>query len=175
VTVTWPTIPGRIYEIQTRDGLEAPWISTNLAPVRAQSSRAYASDLFGDPPLPVRFYEVLAQPVLPGNTGPITSNTIVELEKVLGLTFTPAQRTQLTAALSSNRAAFESMRKTRLDNSARLPLLFDVLPAGFSLPTNQSAITWTFIINRRGTIVDKHLGYEEEQQFEAQVKPLLKE
>jgi hypothetical protein len=143
VTLTWPTAPGRIYEIHTRDGLEAPWITTNLAPVRAQSSRAAASDLFGDPPHSVRFYEVLAQPGPPGNTSPITTNTVVELEKVLGLTFTPTQGSQLTTNLVLNRTVFESMRQTRLDNSARLPLLFDVLPAGFSLPTSQAAITWS--------------------------------
>ena len=37
------------------------------------------------------------------------------------------------------------------------------------------AIPTTFIINRRGEIVSKHLGYTEEKQFEAEIKPLLKE
>lgn len=30
VTISWSTIPGRNYDIQTRDGLDAPWVSTNV-------------------------------------------------------------------------------------------------------------------------------------------------
>ncbi len=35
------------------------------------------------------------------------------------------------------------------------------------------AIPTTFVIDRKGMIVGKHLGYEEKQQFEAEIKPLL--
>ena len=37
------------------------------------------------------------------------------------------------------------------------------------------AIPTTFIINRQGMIVGKHLGYKTEQQFETEIKQLLKE
>ena len=36
-------------------------------------------------------------------------------------------------------------------------------------------IPTTFIIDRQGMIVGKHLGYEEKQRFEAEIKPLLKQ
>jgi hypothetical protein len=37
------------------------------------------------------------------------------------------------------------------------------------------AIPTTFVINRVGMIVSKHVGYEEEHAFETEIKPLLKE
>src|SRR5262249_43647787 len=96
-----------------------------------------------DPEIPVRFYQVLAQPVPPGNANPITSSVMIEMEKVLGLTFTPAQRSQLLTGLISRRGIYEAMRKVQLLNSDAPALVFDPRPAGFVMPTERKPTTWS--------------------------------
>src|SRR5262245_15364305 len=143
VSLSWPAIPGRTYEVMTRDGLEAPWLSTNLAPMRARSTQASASDSILDPSVPIRFYQIRAQPVPAGNTNAITTATVAEVEKVLGLTFTPGQRSQLLSGLASRRSSYGVMRKTRLLNSDSPVLIFDPRPPGFTMPMEQKLIVWS--------------------------------
>lgn len=141
--LSWAAIPGRTYVVRTRDGMDAPWLTTGLPSVKAQSTRASSNSDIVTPGVPVRFFQIQAQAVPTGNTNPITSTTVAELETALGLTFTPAQRSQMLNALSSSRATYETMRKIRLLNSDSPALVFDPLPDGFRLETTQNPIMWT--------------------------------
>ncbi|MHC1766459.1 MAG: amidase [Verrucomicrobiia bacterium] len=142
VVVSWPAIPGRTYEVLTRDSLDSPLLSTNGAPVKARSTIASAATTIQED-VAARFHQVRAQAVPRGNTNRITSTSVIELEKVLGLTFTPAQRSEVVSSLSSYRASYEAMRKIRLLNSDPPALVFDPRPPGFVMRTEQTPIRWS--------------------------------
>ena len=143
VTISWPAIPGRIYDIQTRDGLEAPWVNTNVAAVKARTTQGSLAFDVADSEVPVRFFQVREQLGLPGNNAAFTSVTVAELEKVLGLTFTSGQRSQILSALSTSGATFQTIRRTRLLQSDSLPFVFDPRPDGFTIESTQDPITWS--------------------------------
>src|SRR5689334_4774190 len=63
VDVSWSSVPGRSYQLVTRDGLESPWTATNVPPIKARSTRVTITNAVDDPDVPVRFYRVLAPPV----------------------------------------------------------------------------------------------------------------
>ena len=145
VVVTWQTTPGRTYELFTTEILPGPWVPTALGPVRAQTTRVNVPEDVG---LPSLFYSVREQPVPPGNTAAITAATVAETEKILGLTFTSAQRTQMLEYLTAtfqdmNRTTYEAMRRHRLNNSDAMALVFDPRPAGFVFETEQALIAWS--------------------------------
>jgi Asp-tRNA(Asn)/Glu-tRNA(Gln) amidotransferase A subunit family amidase len=77
---------------------------------------------------------------------PITSATIAELEKILALTFTPAERDQMLTLLNGGGASspqsYETLRQYPLLNSDPLPLLFHPLPLGFIRAPAQQPIVW---------------------------------
>lgn len=140
VKLSWPSIPGKTYEVWTTAALGEAGMTTNQPPLKARST---ITELTRLAELPQTFYRIREQAVPPGNTGAITATTVAELEKMLGLTFTPAQRTQLAGYLTDQRATFEAMRKTRLLNSDPPSLVFNPIPAGFVLETTQHPISWS--------------------------------
>jgi Asp-tRNA(Asn)/Glu-tRNA(Gln) amidotransferase A subunit family amidase len=145
VVVTWQTTPGRTYELFTADELPGTWVAADGGPVRARTTRGSMAE---DSGAPARYYSVREQPVPPGNTTAITATTVAETEKILGLTFTSSQRTQMLEILTAtfqdiNRTTFEAMRRHRLENSDPLALVFDPRPTGFSLEAEQRPIVWS--------------------------------
>lgn len=144
VELQWPSIPGYTYDLWTTGNLGVPWVSTNLPAAKAQSTvstRTFPADA------DLRFYRVQERPIPAGNTNAITTTSIAEMERVIGLTFTAAQRSRLvqdlTSAAWSNRRAYEAMRKLRLLNSDPPAVVFDPCPAGFVFETEQRPITWS--------------------------------
>jgi Asp-tRNA(Asn)/Glu-tRNA(Gln) amidotransferase A subunit family amidase len=140
VTVTWPTVPGKTYDVFTTEDLGQPWVATNISPVRARST---ISVLTNDTSAPMKFYRIKEKLTPPGNTGVITAASVTELEKTLGVTFTAAQRSQLVPFLQNNRGLYETMRKIPLHNSDPLPLIFNPIPPGFSMESTQRLISWS--------------------------------
>jgi len=138
--ISWPTIPGRTYEIQTRDGLDAPWVSTNISAVKARTTRGSLEFGTQGDELPIRFYQVWEQAGPPANNAAFTAASVTEIEKMLGVTFTSSQRSQVLSGLAGNRAAFQTIRKTRLLQSDSLPLVFDPRPDGFTMDSTQEPI-----------------------------------
>ena len=142
VILSWATTPGKTYKVHFRDSLAVPWV-TNVSPIRASSTVAVRTNSTLDGPLPTRFFWVEEQATAPGNTGSITTTGIVELEKILGLTFSAAQRTQLANTLTGHRAQFEAMRGLQLRNSEPLPLIFNPIPVSGAIEGTQEPITWS--------------------------------
>ena len=140
VKVTWPTIPGKTYDVFTTEDLGQPWVATNGSPVPARSTVAAITN---DTSAPRRFYRIKEHPSPLGNTGAITATSVVELEKILGITFTAAQRSQLVVSLQNDRARYETMRTIRLLNSDPLPLVFNPIPLGFPMDSTQRLISWS--------------------------------
>ena len=88
---------------------------------------------------------LVSSPIL---AAPVTTTTIAETEKILGLTFTPAQRSQMVELLNDtgywgNRTAFESMRTHRLLNSDPPALVFNPVPLGLEFESAQKPISWS--------------------------------
>jgi len=78
----------------------------------------------------------------------VTTATIAEAEKILGLTFTSAQRSQMVQLLNNtaywgNRMAFESMRTHLLSNSDPPALVFNPVPFRFEFESMQVPISWS--------------------------------
>jgi len=78
----------------------------------------------------------------------VTTTTITEVEKIIGLTFTPEQRNQIVQLLNDNsywgnRTAFERMRKYPLLNSDPPAMVFNPIPLGFEFETDQNPIFWS--------------------------------
>jgi Asp-tRNA(Asn)/Glu-tRNA(Gln) amidotransferase A subunit family amidase len=140
VKVTWPTVPGKTYNVFTTEDLGLAWVATNSSPVRARST---ISAITNGTSAPLRFYQIKEQLAPPGNTGVITAASVTELEKTLGITFTAGQRSQVIASLQNNRARYETMRRNRLLNSDPLPLIFNPIPLGVSMESTQHLISWS--------------------------------
>lgn len=145
VTVTWETVPGKTYNLLTSEQLGSLWVSTNVSRIKASSTITEFSE---GTDREMRFYRVREQATPPGNTGAITAATIEESEKVLGLTFTPSQRSQMLAILNSsaqypNRVSYEAMRAIRLVNGDPPSLIFNPTPPGFTFEQIQKPISWS--------------------------------
>jgi len=144
IKLSWPSYPGRMYDIWTTSDLTQPWIATNLPSIKARSTVA---ELTAGTELDQRFYRIRERAVPPGNTKAITAAAIAEMEKVIGLTFTASQRSQMLQSLNSSayssRRAYEAMRKVQLMNSAPPALVFDHRPTGFVMPREQRPIVWS--------------------------------
>lgn len=72
----------------------------------------------------------------------ITSETIGEAEKIIGLTFDSAERDSMQNGLEENLAAYNELRKSELDNSIPPALSFNPVPVGFEFTTRQYPIVW---------------------------------
>jgi Asp-tRNA(Asn)/Glu-tRNA(Gln) amidotransferase A subunit family amidase len=141
IHISWPTIPGKTYDLFWSDQPQALPTSTNSRALRARSTIGTFTDSTVDTNVTARFYGVKDRATLPANTGAITATSVIELEKVLGLTF--SDRTQLPSALSGDRSGYEAMRAVRLLNSDPPALVFNPRPIGFTLETVQNPITWS--------------------------------
>lgn len=140
--LSWTAVPGRAYEIIAFDDLGLPQNGTNRTPARAMSTIASARISVQDT-VPERYFQIRAQALPRGNTNRITTTSIMELEKVLGLTFTPSQRGQVVGGLSAYRENYEAMRKSRLKNEDSPVLVFDPRPGNFVMPIEQKPIRWS--------------------------------
>ena len=60
-------------------------------------------------------------------------------ERLNGLAFTPAERDSMADDLVEYTRSYERMRETSLSNAVAPALIFDPLPAGFTLPTGTEA------------------------------------
>ena len=138
--LTWPTIPGVYYDVYTSDQVDGLRASTNSRPVRAHTTIGSLTDPTDDTNAPIRFYGV-KQHAASSSAAAITSTTAVEMQKVLGFTF--SNSSQLPSALRDNLASYQEMRKTRLLNSDSPALIFDPVPIGFTLETEQKPIHWS--------------------------------
>lgn len=72
----------------------------------------------------------------------ITSNVISEASKIIGIEFTQAERDSMITELESNREAYQSLRKLKLDNSIPPALNFNPIPTGRSFDTTEKPIEW---------------------------------
>jgi len=145
VAVTWETTPGRSYSVFTAETLPGIWTPTNFDSIRARSTRTNVTDGMDRP---ARFYRVVEQPAPPGNTATITTTTIAETEKILGLTFTAAERNLMLQLLNAsfqdaNRVTYEAMRLHRLRNQDAPASVFDPLPREFVFESEQQPIEWS--------------------------------
>ena len=144
VKISWKAIPGKNYDVLTAEQLGQAWMATN-GTIKARSTLTNFADTANRP---TRFYRVREEATPPGNTATITTTTIAETEKTLGLTFTASQRSQMLAILGStdqdlNRTSYEAMRQIRLLNSDAPSLIFNPAPLGFSFEQTQNPISWS--------------------------------
>lgn len=156
VILSWRAFPGRIYDIASGEALDGVWTKTNIAAVRAESSIAQSADSGQGP---VRYYQVAERSLPPGNTGTISSSTVAELEKVLGLTFSSDQRSHLASVLTSQRSGFEIMRGYRLANGDQPPFHFNPAPSGLELSGDSRPSEWSPPRNTKLPAVAADLGY----------------
>jgi hypothetical protein len=106
IRLSWPTIPGKTYDLFWSDEPQELRTSTNSRPLRAGTTIGTFTDSTADTNVSVRFYGVKDRATLPGNNGAITAASVIELEKVLGLTF--SDRSQLPSLLSGDRSGYEA-------------------------------------------------------------------
>lgn len=145
VHVNWTTTPGKNYDVLTAEQPGQPRAATN-ATIKARTTLTNFTDTADRLR---RLYCIREEPTPPGNTGTITPTTIAETEKILGLTFTPSQRSQMLQLLTDsttpalNRAGFESMRTNRLLNSDPPALVLNPVPKGFAFEQEQRPISWS--------------------------------
>ncbi|HEY5825507.1 MAG TPA: amidase [Cyclobacteriaceae bacterium] len=64
------------------------------------------------------------------------------IEPFYGLDYTSAERDSLIGNLKDYQKAFELLHQYKLDNSVPMSLIFDPLPGGFQIETNQKPIDW---------------------------------
>ncbi len=65
-----------------------------------------------------------------------------DIEPFYGLSFSPAERDSLLNNLKDYQKAFESLHAYKLANAVPMSLVFDPLPTGFQLETQQKTIDW---------------------------------
>src|SRR5216684_1963764 len=65
-----------------------------------------------------------------------------DIESFYGLSFSPAERDSLLNNLKDYQKAFETLHTYKLANAVPMSLIFDPLPTGFQLETQQKTIDW---------------------------------
>lgn len=79
------------------------------------------------------FVVVLAGAQTDTAKNPITRETIIDGEKIIGLHFSDAKRDSMIDDLKDQRENFENLRKVHLNNSVPPAMLFNPLPVGMKL------------------------------------------
>lgn len=74
--------------------------------------------------------------------GEITPPVIDAAADLIGLAFTPAEKDSMIATLENQRNNFETLRKTKLENSVAPSLIFNPLPQGFYPSQDQKSFDW---------------------------------
>ena len=70
---------------------------------------------------------------------PITSEMVDVASRIIGLTFSPAERDSMLDNLDNYRKDYDELRKIDLPNSVAPALYFNPIPAGFVMPTGTSS------------------------------------
>ncbi len=76
------------------------------------------------------------------NSGEITPATIDSAGGLIGLAFSPQEKDSMITTLTTQRNSFETLRKTRLENSISPALVFNPLPQGFYPNQEQEGYDW---------------------------------
>ncbi|MCU0401049.1 MAG: amidase [Algoriphagus sp.] len=76
------------------------------------------------------------------NFGDITPATIDSAADLIGLSFTPQEKDSMISTLNNQRSNFETLRKTKLENSVAPSLVFNPLPQGFFPSQDQKTYDW---------------------------------
>jgi Asp-tRNA(Asn)/Glu-tRNA(Gln) amidotransferase A subunit family amidase len=74
--------------------------------------------------------------------GEITPASIEGASELFGLSFSPAEKDSMIGNLKNQLGNFETLRKTKLDNSIPPSLVFNPLPIGFQIEQAQNAMDW---------------------------------
>lgn len=74
--------------------------------------------------------------------GEITPPVIDAAADLIGLSFSPAEKDSMIATLENQRNNFETLRKTKLENSVAPSLIFNPLPQGFYPSQDQKSFDW---------------------------------
>ncbi len=74
--------------------------------------------------------------------GEITPPVIDAAADLIGLSFSPAEKDSMITALGNQRNNFETLRKTKLENSVAPSLIFNPLPQGFYPSQDQKTFDW---------------------------------
>jgi Asp-tRNA(Asn)/Glu-tRNA(Gln) amidotransferase A subunit family amidase len=74
--------------------------------------------------------------------GEITPASIEGASELFGLSFSPAEKDSMIGNLKNQLGNFETLRKTKLDNSIPPSLVFNPLPIGFQPEQAQNSMDW---------------------------------
>jgi Asp-tRNA(Asn)/Glu-tRNA(Gln) amidotransferase A subunit family amidase len=77
----------------------------------------------------------------------IDTNTVTAAQKIVGLTFTTAEKDSMVDDLRGNATNYDKMRKLPVPNSLPYPFQFNPAPAGFKVPVQQQKINWSIPAN----------------------------
>ncbi len=69
------------------------------------------------------------------------------IEPLYGLNYTAPERDSLLNNLKDYQKAFEALHQYKLNNAVPMSLIFDPLPVGFQVETNQKTIDWGLSAN----------------------------
>src|SRR5688500_16903585 len=72
----------------------------------------------------------------------IDTNSLAAAERAIGLEFTPQERTMMTRTLNGRLDAYEALRKESFPNELAPALVFNPLPTGFRVETEQRRSQW---------------------------------
>jgi len=76
------------------------------------------------------------------NFGDITPATIDSAADLIGLSYSPQEKDSMITTLNNQRSNFETLRKTKLENSIAPSLVFNPLPQGFFPSQDQKTYDW---------------------------------
>lgn len=76
------------------------------------------------------------------NFGDITPATIDSAADLIGLSYSPQEKDSMITTLNNQRSNFETLRKTKLENSVAPSLVFNPLPQGFFPSQDQKTYDW---------------------------------
>jgi hypothetical protein len=75
----------------------------------------------------------------------ITTNIILQAQKIMGLEFTPAEADSMVGELKDNLANYEKIRQISLNNEVSPALNFNPIPVGFEFEKAQKPIKYSTI------------------------------
>lgn len=76
-------------------------------------------------------------------TNEVTTNSVAEAEKLIGLRFTPAKREMMLKALRAQVKKFDSFRQADLPYDTPPAVVFNPIPAGMKLETQRKKCKWS--------------------------------
>ncbi|WP_315822075.1 hypothetical protein [Paraflavitalea speifideaquila] len=100
----------------------------------------------------------------------IDTTAITQAARLIGLSFTPAEKDSMADGLNDNLQHYRKMHQLSIPNSLPYPFAFNPAPYGLVVPTKQASIKWNIPVHIKLPVNRNELAFYSVMQLASLIK-----